>query len=56
MNQSLTDSELEQIFRAWWKENYPTIPVGEYTLQSHLGFGRHIANLTGSRQQKEQST
>lgn len=54
MATSLTDSEIEQAFRSYWKESFSTLPIREYTLQSHLGFGRYLANIICKQQNREQ--
>jgi phosphoglycerate dehydrogenase-like enzyme len=41
----MTDTELEQVFRQWWKKSYPTGP-SEYTLMSMLAWSRHLLNQT----------
>ena len=38
---SITDTELERIFRSWWAESYPT-PPGPHALLIGVGFGRHL--------------
>ena len=40
-NVEMTDTELEKLFREWWKESYPT-PPGTHALITHLGWGRHL--------------
>jgi hypothetical protein len=51
---SLTDTELEQMFRAWWAGSYPT-PPGTHALMTHLGWARHLLQQQGQQQQPEQS-
>lgn len=50
----MTDTELEQMFRAWWAESYPNNPPGNHALQTHLGWARHLLQQQGQQQQREQ--
>jgi hypothetical protein len=47
------DAELEQMFRQWWADSYPT-PPGNHVLMTHLGWGRFLLEQTGEQQQREQ--
>lgn len=49
-NVEMTDTELEKLFREWWKESYPT-PPGTHALITHLGWGRHLLNHIKHKQQ-----
>lgn len=41
MSRSFTDAELEEQFRAWWAESYPT-PPGPHALMTHIGWARFL--------------
>jgi len=50
-NVEMTDTELEKLFREWWKESYPT-PPGTHALITHLGWGRYLLDYVKHEQQK----
>lgn len=47
----ITDAELEELFRAWWAESYPT-PPGPHALMTHIGWARHLLDQAGVQQQQ----
>jgi hypothetical protein len=48
----VTDPQLEQLFRRWWAESYPT-PPGPHALITHLGWARHLLERVQEQQQRE---
>ena len=49
----MSDTELEQMFRQWWNENYPT-PPSNYMLTSLLSWSRHLLNQAGHQVQRQE--
>jgi hypothetical protein len=39
---SLTDTELEVLFRSWWSDSYSAVPPGAHALVTHLGWARYL--------------
>ena len=36
-----TDTEIEQMFREWWAQSWPT-PPGNHALQTHTAWARYL--------------
>lgn len=49
---SLTETEMEVLFRTWWGTSYPT-PPGNHAVMSHIGWGqflqKHLAENGGAQ-------
>jgi hypothetical protein len=50
----MTDSDMEALFRQWWKDSFPQAPPGPHALRTHLGWGRFLLELTGEHQQQRE--
>lgn len=51
----MTESQLEELFREWWKQSFPNSPPGKHALATHIGWAQHIlAVVNYEQQQKEQ--
>jgi hypothetical protein len=37
-----TPEEIESTFGAWWAESYPSAPVGNHSVRSHVAFALHL--------------
>lgn len=55
-NSQMTDLEMEQEFRAWWRDSYSATPPGPHALITHLGWGRHLMNAISERAKKDVNT
>lgn len=51
----LTDAEVEERFRAWWAQSYPT-PPGPHALMTHIGWARHLIEQAGAQQQQPEQS
>lgn len=45
----ITDAELQDRFRAWWQQSYPT-PPGPHAVMTHVSWARHLLELDKQRQ------
>jgi len=50
---TMTDNELEVLFRSWWALSYPT-PPGNHAITTHISFGRWLLQQQAEQQQREQ--
>lgn len=50
---SLSDSQLEVLFRSWWSAAGYTVPPGPHALATHIAFGRWLLQQQGEQQQRE---
>lgn len=41
----MTTPTLPDLFRAWWRESYPTTPPNPRTVDSHVAFTEHVLKL-----------
>ena len=48
----MSDTELEELFRTWWQQSYPT-PPGNHALMTHMGWGRFLLEQVHGQQQRE---
>jgi hypothetical protein len=48
----ISDTDLEQRFRAWWTQSYPTLP-GVHALNTHLGWARFLLEQVQEQQRRE---
>lgn len=48
---TMTDNELEVLFRTWWSTSYPT-PPGTHALLTHIGWARFLLEQIGDHQPK----
>lgn len=46
---TITDAELQDRFRAWWQQSYPT-PPGPHAVMTHVSWARHLLELDKQRQ------
>lgn len=49
---TVTDNELEVLFRTWWQQSYPT-PPGPHALMTHLGWARFLLEQASDQQQQQ---
>lgn len=50
MSRSLTDTEIADLFRAWWAESYQVRP-GSHALMTHTAWARQLLEQAGGQQQ-----
>ena len=50
---SMTDSQLEVLFRTWWQQSYPT-PPGTHALMTHISWARFLLEQVGHQGQQRE--
>lgn len=41
----MTPQQIEETFRDWWADSFPTAPPNSRTVESHAAFGAYLLEL-----------
>jgi hypothetical protein len=41
----VSETELQELFAAWWKESFPMAPANKQAAASHVAFATHALEL-----------
>ena len=49
----MNDTDMESLFRQWWKDSFPQAPPGPHALRTHLGWGRFLLEQVQEQKHRE---